>query len=92
MHIKSFLNTSVLAAALMLASPVHAGEAETVNINTATAEEIARVLDGVGLSRARAIVEYRDANGGFKDVYELEDVSGIGERTVILNEARIRIR
>ena len=34
-----------------------------------------------GLVLAQAIVDYRDSVGGFKDVSELRDVSGIGEKT-----------
>ncbi len=69
------------------------GEAdEQVNINTADAPTLARVLDGVGESRAEAIVRYREQHGQFVDVYELANVKGIGERTVELNEARIILK
>ena len=48
-----------------------------VNINLADAETIAMVRDGVGLNRAEAIVDYREANGDFKAIDELIMVSGI---------------
>jgi len=83
---------ALFSCALLLAHNSYAVDPETINVNTATAEEIARVLVGVGVSKAKAIVEYRTANGGFKDVYELEHVKGIGERTVAQNEARIRLK
>ncbi len=60
-----------------------------VNVNTASAQTIADVLKGIGLKRAEAIVAYREANGQFRDAYELANVKGVGERTVELNEARI---
>jgi competence protein ComEA len=63
----------------------------SVNINTADAETLAEVLTGVGISRAEAIVRYREEHGEFIDVYELANVKGIGERTVELNETRIRL-
>lgn len=63
----------------------------SVNINTADAETLAEVLTGVGISRAEAIVRYREEHGEFIDVYELANVKGIGERTVEMNEARIRL-
>lgn len=66
-------------------------EPDSVNVNSADAETLAAVLDGVGLSRAQAIVEYRNANGSFRDIYDLANVKGIGDRTVELNEARIRL-
>ena len=63
----------------------------TVNVNTASAEDLAEVLNGVGLSRARSIVEWRTDNGHFSDPYDLVQVRGISERIVSLNEARIRV-
>lgn len=63
-----------------------------VNINTANAEVLAERLVGIGLSRAQAIVAYRDANGNFQDAYELVAVRGVGEATVANNEAVIRLR
>ncbi len=62
-----------------------------VDINTADASSLAEVLDGVGLSRARSIVEWREANGPFEDPYDLVQVRGISERIVSLNESRILV-
>lgn len=59
--------------------------AEQVNINTASAEEIAEALNGVGMSKAQLIVEYREANGPFAHIDELVNVKGIGLRTVDKN-------
>ena len=59
--------------------------AQPVNVNSASAEEIAEALKGVGLSKAEAIVDYRNANGKFKHVDELVNVKGIGIRTVDIN-------
>jgi competence protein ComEA len=63
--------------------------AEPVNVNTASAEEIAENLNGVGLSKAALIVEYRDANGPFTHADELVNVKGIGVRTVDKNKDMI---
>lgn len=62
----------------------------TVNINEADADTLSEVLDGVGLKRAQAIVLYRTENGKFYSAEELTAVRGIGESTVLKNEARIR--
>lgn len=62
-----------------------------VNINTADAETIAAELKGVGLSKARAIVEYRKKHGPFKNAGDLSLVKGIGERTVELNRSDIQV-
>lgn len=59
--------------------------ATTVNINTADAVTLARMLNGVGQSRAEEIVRYREAFGPFKTIEELAEVKGIGEATVDRN-------
>ena len=48
-----------------------------VNINTATAQEL-QTLNGIGPSKAAAIVEYRNANGPFKSPEDIKNVRGIG--------------
>lgn len=53
----------------------------TVNINTATSEEL-QTLDGIGPAMASRIIEYRQTNGDFTSVDDLGNVSGIGEKTL----------
>ena len=81
------------ALAVLLAAtfpfPVFAGP---VDINTADAATISAELKGIGLSKARAIVEYRQKHGPFKSPDDLSLVKGIGDRTVELNRADIRVR
>ena len=78
---------------MLLGALAHAEPSEVaVNINSADAQTLAAVLDGVGLSRAQAIVEYRAQHGSFRDAYELANIKGIGERTVELNEHKIRLQ
>lgn len=55
---------------------------QTININTATAAELADFLPGIGEKKAENIVAYREAIGGFKSVDELIEVSGIGDATL----------
>ncbi len=61
----------------------------TVKINEVDAENLAEVLDGIGLSRAEAIVQYRTENGRFYSAEELSAVRGIGMATVAKNESGI---
>ncbi len=56
--------------------------AKPVNINTADAKTIGESLKGIGLKKAEAIVKYRTEKGPFKTVEELENVSGIGKKTL----------
>ncbi len=60
-----------------------------VNVNTADAETISAELQGVGLSKASAIVDYRKSHGPFKSIDDLTLVKGIGARTVEINRANI---
>jgi competence protein ComEA len=64
----------------------------TVNINQADAETLASVLSGVGISRAEAIIAYREKNGKFYSAEELSSVRGIGMSTVTKNETRIVVK
>lgn len=87
--IRSALRIAGLSLALLAQSAFAAPD--TVNVNSADAETLAAVLDGVGLTRAEAIVDYRQENGSFADIYDLANVKGIGDRTIELNEERIRL-
>ena len=86
MHsLKPMLN-AVLLSLLLMGS---AFAADKVNINTADAATIDRVLLNVGPSKAEAIVAYRKAHGAFKSPEQLALVKGIGLRTVEKNRDRI---
>ena len=63
----------------------------TVNINTATAEELSALLVGVGDKKAKDIVAYRDQHGAFTAPNDLVNVKGIGEATVEKNRERIQL-
>ncbi len=65
--------------------------ATKININTASAEQIATAMTGIGESKAKAIVKYRKSNGKFKSVQDLENVDGIGAKTVAKNKDKIAL-
>lgn len=50
-----------------------------VDINTASAVDLQKIK-GVGPAKAKAIVEYRQKNGSFKNIDELKKVKGIGDK------------
>jgi len=62
-----------------------------VNINTADAETIAQELNGIGLAKARAIVQFREQNGAFQLPEEVLKVKGIGPRVLAANREHIKI-
>jgi len=82
------LPTVTALALLTLSALAFAGP---VNINTADAETISAELTGIGLSKAKAIVEYRKKHGPFRSVEDLSLVKGIGDKTVEKNRSDIQI-
>jgi competence protein ComEA len=69
---------AALLAGVLLAAAAMAADAP-VNINTASAEELA-TISGIGPAKAAAIIEHRDKNGQFKTVDDLKLVRGIGDK------------
>ena len=84
---KTIVKIAALAA-LTLSSIVSAAP---VNINSASAEQIAEALKGIGMSKAQAIVEYREAYGSFASPDEIVFVRGIGDATYQDNKDDIRV-
>ena len=66
--------------------------AEPVNINKASAQEIADSLNGIGLKKAEAIVDYRKDKGEFSSVDQLSNIKGIGEKTIAKNMKDIKLK
>ena len=77
------LSTAVLGAqGRGTATKTMATETAPVNLNTATAEQLA-TIPGVGAKTAERIIEYRQKSGGFKKVEDLMNVSGVGEKSFL---------
>lgn len=73
----------VFAAPVVWAGPL--------DINSASADQIAEAMAGVGKSKADAIVQDRDKNGKFKSVDDLTRVKGIKSSTVEKNRDKITV-
>jgi competence protein ComEA len=67
---------------LILGCCAFTAQAEPVNINRADAQQISAGLKGIGPKKAEAIIAYRNQHGAFKSLHDLENVKGIGEKTV----------
>lgn len=79
-----------IALLLALFGPM-AALAGPVDLNAADASTLARELDGVGLARAQAIVEYRERNGKFRSVDEMLNVKGIGPQVLEKNKGNLQV-
>ena len=65
-----------------------AEESQKININTAPADELVN-LKGIGVKKAKAIIEFRENNGPFKRPEDFIKVPGIGPKTFEANKNRI---
>ena len=74
------VNNDVMVATKGLTNNSSKKEDDKVNINTADVNELNK-LNGVGPSKANAIIKYREENGSFKSIEDIKNVSGFGEAT-----------
>jgi competence protein ComEA len=89
-HMRSFFKHT----AFVLLAAAFAGQAiaaDKIDINSADAATIDRVLVNIGPSKAEAIVAHRTANGPYKSLEQLAQVKGIGLKTVEKNRDRIEL-
>lgn len=84
------LNPVLVHAESAAKAPVVERQSAQINVNTAAAETLAE-LNGVGMAKAKAIVDYREKFGRFRTVEDLLAVEGIGKATLAKNRSRIRM-
>lgn len=70
-----------LALFLMFYPSQASGTDTLLNINIATFEQL-KALPGIGPVKAQAILDYRNANGDFRGLEDLDKVTGIGPITL----------
>jgi len=80
-----------LIGAIALLISTSAFAAQPVDINTADAKMLASTIQGIGPSKAQAIIAYRSKNGPFQSVADLAKVKGIGSKTIIKNQKNLSI-
>ncbi len=87
---------SAIGLVCALSTPLNAlaesAHVAPVNINTASAQNLADALSGIGESRARDIVEYRKNHGPFEKPEDLAKVKGVGQSTIEKNLERIQVK
>ncbi|UTI62407.1 helix-hairpin-helix domain-containing protein [Paraconexibacter antarcticus] len=78
------------AGAVAAGSPGPAAATPVVDLNTATEQQL-ETLDGVGPATAAKILQYRQANGPFRSVDDLEQVPGIGPKKLAAIRPGVRV-
>ena len=78
-------------ASFIMATAGSIAVAAPVDINSASSDQLAEAMVGVGKSKADAIVQDRDKNGKFKSVDELSRVKGIKSSTIDKNRDKITV-
>lgn len=66
------------------------GSGAKVSLNSASVTELQQ-LDGVGEKKALAIIDYRQKNGGFKNLNDLQNVKGIGPKLLEKNKSKLSL-
>ncbi len=84
------IKSTVIALASLFFSTI--ALASPVNINTASATEIADALNGIGMVKAEALIVYRQANGMFSNAEHIVNVRGIGSVTYEKNKEDILVK
>ncbi|EJD6501008.1 helix-hairpin-helix domain-containing protein [Providencia rettgeri] len=64
-------------------------QSDKVNINSASVDELAQKLSGIGKQKAKAIVEYRQKYGAFNSIENILEVQGIGPAFLEKNKDKI---
>jgi len=78
---KIIRNSCICVFLFVLLAVVPVSAQQSININTATVEQLVE-LKGVGEVIAQRIIDYRQEHNGFKSVDELAAVKGVGDKTL----------
>ena len=90
--VRNVLSPAFMAILLFLSAIQMACAAKQVDINHADIKTIAASLDGIGESKAKAIVDYRTKHGAFRTVEDLISVKGVGSQSIQKNARYIIIK
>lgn len=73
------------------AAQIFLPQQDQISINEASAEQLSKVMNGVGLKKAQSIVSYREQYGAFTAIEQLKEVPGIGNALVERNASRLKL-
>lgn len=86
-----FKKIILFAGAVLVSTFAFPSLAASVDVNTADAKTLAENLDGIGIAKAEAIVQYREEHGPFYSLSDLDEVYGIGPGLLQRNQKKISI-
>lgn len=70
--------------------PVASEQLAVININTASQSQL-QSLPGIGASKAKAIIEYRESLGDFSRIEDITNVKGIGKKLLAKLKGKITV-
>ncbi|MDY6971576.1 MAG: helix-hairpin-helix domain-containing protein [Thermodesulfobacteriota bacterium] len=89
--LKRFFSVIIVISVVMaLFSVSPAQEAQRINLNKASVDELMQ-LEGIGEKLAQRIVEYRESQGPFEQIEDVAKVQGIGSKVLESNKDRIAV-
>lgn len=86
-----FASAFLAFASLSAIAETASVEVAAVNINTATAEELATTLTGIGQAKAELIIQFREEQGPFTSMEQLLEIKGVGMATLEKNRHKIEL-
>jgi len=89
MRISSFLLLTLVLGTIAFTETYADTVVEKIDINSAELDILDRELSGIGPKKAAAIVKYREENGPFQSIEDIQKVFGVGEKTFEKNKDKI---
>ncbi|HAL67972.1 helix-hairpin-helix domain-containing protein [Pseudomonas putida] len=85
-------NTTTMVEPMAMVAQASQQATPLVDLNSADALTLQKELNGIGKTKAEAIVAYREAHGPFASVDELLEIKGIGNALLERNRDKLKVQ